>query len=133
MFGGSNLAGFRLTDEDRQHGRYTLEILVKAVARCMEAGRFNPGNAELVAHQMWIAVHGLVTLELGGYLFKPYDADACFDAQVRSLLIGVGDEVDAATRTVAAAHTRPDVQPLPAGRPSRQDSPRAKASRRQPR
>ena len=33
MFGGSNLAGFRLTDEDRQHGRYTLEILVKTVAR----------------------------------------------------------------------------------------------------
>jgi AcrR family transcriptional regulator len=117
MFGGSNLAGFRLTDEDRQHGRYTLEILVKTVARCMAAGRFSAGDAELVAHQMWIAVHGLVTLELGGYLVEPYDADTCFDAQIRSLLIAAGDEIAAATQSAAASRTRPDVQPLAAGRP----------------
>ena len=112
MFGGSNLAGFRLTDEDRQHGRYTLAILVKTVARCMAAGRFSAGDAELVAHHMWIAVHGLVTLELGGYLLEPYDADTCFDTQVRSLLIGAGDEISAATRSVAASRMRPDVQAL---------------------
>ncbi|MGE5287898.1 MAG: TetR/AcrR family transcriptional regulator [Micromonosporaceae bacterium] len=128
MFGGSNLAGFRLTDEDRQHGRYTLEILVKTVTRCMAAGRFAAGDAELVAHQMWIAVHGLVTLELGGYLPEPYDADTCFDALVRGLLIGAGDEITAATRAVAASRTRPDVQALLAGRPRRQDSPRVEAS-----
>ncbi|HEX3959698.1 MAG TPA: TetR/AcrR family transcriptional regulator [Trebonia sp.] len=128
MFGGSNLAGFRLTDEDRQHGRYTLEILVKTAARCMAAGRFRAGDAELVAHQMWIAVHGLVTLELGGYLLEPYDADTCFDAQVRSLLIGAGDEISAATQSVAASRTRPDVQALLAGRPWRQDIRRAETS-----
>jgi AcrR family transcriptional regulator len=126
MFGGSNLAGFRLTDEDRQHGRYTLEILVKAVARCMAAGRFSAGDAELVAHQMWIAVHGLVTLELGGYLLEPYDADTCFDAQIRSLLIAAGDEIPAATQSTAASRTRPGAQPLAAGRPSQQ--PRTEAS-----
>jgi AcrR family transcriptional regulator len=112
MFGGSNLAGFRLTDEDRQHGRYTLEALVKTVGRCMAAGRFRTDDAALVAHQMWIAVHGLVTLELGGYLIEPYDADACFDAQVRGLLIGAGDEAAAAARSVAASRTRPDAQAL---------------------
>jgi AcrR family transcriptional regulator len=117
MFGGSNLAGFRLTDEDRQHGRYTLETLVKTVARCMAAGRFRSDDAELVAHQMWIAVHGLVTLELGGYLIEPYDADACFDAQVCGLLIGAGDEASAAMRSVAASRTRPDLQALAPGRP----------------
>jgi AcrR family transcriptional regulator len=118
MFGGSSLAGFRLTDEDRQHGRYTLETLVKTVARCMAAGRFRTGDAELVAHQMWIAVHGLVTLELGDYLIEPYDADTCFDAQVRGLLIGAGDEASAATRSVAASRTRPDAQPLTAAKTS---------------
>jgi AcrR family transcriptional regulator len=111
MFGGSSLAGFRLTDDDRQHGRYTLEILVKAVARCMAAGRFSAGDAELVAHQMWIATHGLVTLELGGYLPEPYDADTCFDAQIRSLLIAAGDDIPAATQSAAASRTRPDAQP----------------------
>lgn len=128
MFGGSSLAGFQLTDEDRQHGRYTLETLVKTVARCMAAGRFRTGDAELVAHQMWIAVHGLVTLELGGYLVAPYDADACFDAQIRGLLIAAGDEISAATQSAAASRTRPDVQALLAGQPSRQDSPRGQAS-----
>jgi AcrR family transcriptional regulator len=115
MFGGSSLAGFRLTDEDRQHGRYTLETLVKTVARCMATGRFSVGDAELVAHQMWIAVHGLVTLELGGYLIEPYDADVCFDAQLCGLLIGAGDEACAAARSVASSRTRPDVQALGAG------------------
>jgi AcrR family transcriptional regulator len=117
MFGGSSLAGFRLTDDDRQHGRYTLEILVKAVARCMAAGRFSAGDAELVAHQMWIATHGLVTLELGGYLPEPYDADTCFDAQIRSLLIAAGDDIPAATQSAAASRTRPDAQPLATPRP----------------
>ena len=49
MFGGSSLAGFRLTDEDRQHGRYTLEILVKTVARGMAAGRFTAATQAVAA------------------------------------------------------------------------------------
>src|SRR5215471_15870572 len=28
MFGGSSLAGFALTDDDRQHGRYTLTAVI---------------------------------------------------------------------------------------------------------
>lgn len=107
MFGGSSLAGFRLTDEDRLHGRYTLDILVKAVARCIAAGRFRTGEAELVAHQMWIALHGLVTLELGGYLIVPYDADTCFDALVSDLMTGAGDDREAAARSLAASRSRP--------------------------
>ncbi|MEV7780110.1 TetR/AcrR family transcriptional regulator [Kitasatospora sp. NPDC088351] len=93
MFGGAGLGGFALTDADRQHGRYTLEILVRAVVRCMTAGRFRAHDAQLVAHQMWIALHGLVTLELGGYLVEPYDADACFEAQVCGLIVGAGDKL----------------------------------------
>jgi len=96
MFGGSGLAGFSLNHDDRRHGLYTLEILVEAVVRCMAADRFRAGDAQLVAHQLWTALHGLVTLELGGYLFKPYDADACFDAQVCGLIVGAGDAVERA-------------------------------------
>ena len=106
MFGGASLGGFTLTDEDRQHGRYTLEILVHAVARCMESGRFRQANAELLANQMWIALHGLVTLELGGYLIEPYDADSCFEAQVFGLLVGAGDGVEAAVASMEKARTR---------------------------
>ena len=100
MFGGSSLGGFALTDEDRQHGRYTLEILVQAVARCMTAGRFRSADAQLVAHQLWIALHGLVTLELGGYLIAPYDADRCFQAQVCGLIVGAGDDAGKAAASL---------------------------------
>jgi AcrR family transcriptional regulator len=106
MFGGSTLVGFSLTDEDRSHGRYTLAILVDAVDRCMHAGRFNDGDAQLVAHRMWIALHGLVTLELGGYLTPPYDADTCFDAQVRGLISEAGDDADTGKESMRLAWER---------------------------
>ncbi|NUR28969.1 MAG: TetR/AcrR family transcriptional regulator [Catenulispora sp.] len=96
MLGSLNIAGFSLTDEDRLHGRYVLDILVASVRRCMAAGRFDDGDPELVAHQFWTALHGIVTLELGGYLFAPYDADTCFDAQVHSMIVGSGDDSEEA-------------------------------------
>jgi AcrR family transcriptional regulator len=108
MFGGSSLGGFALTDEDRQHGRYTLEILVRAVARCMEGGRFRAGDPQLVAHQMWIGLHGLVTLELGGYLREPYDADTCFEAQVCGMVLGAGDDPAETEISMKGARKRRD-------------------------
>lgn len=106
MFGGSSLGGFSLSEEDRQHGRFTLHNVVECVARCTEAGRFRPADAELVAHQMWSAIHGLVTLELGGYLIDPYDADRCFEAQLTGLMVGAGDDPQAAARSVAVSRAR---------------------------
>jgi AcrR family transcriptional regulator len=106
MFGGASLVGFSLTEDDRQHGRYTLEFLVEAVERCMRAGRFREGDAQLVANQMWIALHGLVTLELGGYLTSPYDADACFQAQVCGLVTGAGDRLEDAMASMQRGRTR---------------------------
>lgn len=47
MFGGSNLAGFTLTAEDRQQGRYTLMPVTECTQRCMTAARFRPGDAAL--------------------------------------------------------------------------------------
>jgi AcrR family transcriptional regulator len=103
MFSGANLGGFSLTDDDRQHGRYTLDILVEAVIRGMESGRLRPGDAGAVAHNLWIGVHGLVTLELGGYLAEPYDADTCFRSQVTALVIGAGDDPAAAAASMTLA------------------------------
>ncbi|HEY9474916.1 MAG TPA: TetR/AcrR family transcriptional regulator [Mycobacteriales bacterium] len=106
MFGGSSLGGFSLTEEDRQHGRYTLHNVVDCVIRCAGVGRLRPEDAELVAHQMWSAIHGLVTLELGGYLIDPYSADRLFEAQLTSLMIGAGDEPATAARSVASSRRR---------------------------
>jgi AcrR family transcriptional regulator len=100
MLGGSSLGGFSLTDEDRQHGRYTMAAVVAGVERCIQAGRFRPADSELVAHQMWSAMHGLVTLELGGFLIEPYTADRCYEAQLIGLMIGAGDDPQRAAESV---------------------------------
>jgi AcrR family transcriptional regulator len=107
MFGGSSLASFQLSEQDRQHGRYTLAPVVECAGRCIAAGRFREADAELVAHQMWNATHGLVTLELGHYLVAPWDADRCFEAQLMGLMVGAGDSVEAATDSIAASAAWP--------------------------
>ncbi|NLU79162.1 WHG domain-containing protein [Micromonospora sp. HNM0581] len=106
MFGSTALGGFALADGDRQHGRYTLEPLVDAVARANAQGRFRVGDPLLVAQNMWIALHGLVSLELGGYLIAPYGADICFEAQLRSLMVGAGDDHEATDASLARARRR---------------------------
>jgi len=106
MFGGSALGGFALTEDDRQHGRYTLDGLVTTVDRAMAAGRYRTGDPQSVAHQLWLALHGLVTLELGGYLIPPYDADTCFDDQMRTQMAGAGDELVATEQSMARARRR---------------------------
>lgn len=101
MFGGSSLAGFALTEKDRQHGRYTLTPVADFARRCVTAGRFRPEDPALVAHHMWLGVHGAVLLELGGYLIRPYDADRCFETQLVSLMVGAGDDLESARQSVA--------------------------------
>ncbi|HEY0805714.1 MAG TPA: TetR-like C-terminal domain-containing protein, partial [Pseudonocardiaceae bacterium] len=118
MFGGSALGGFALTDDDRQHGRYTLAVLVATVTRAMADGRFRTDDAQLVAQQMWISLHGLVTLDLGGYLVAPYDADTCFDAQLRALMLGAGDDVTATERSMAKARRRRRTAATPPATPA---------------
>jgi AcrR family transcriptional regulator len=106
MFGGSSLAGIALTEEDRQHGRYTLNTVVDCAFRCTDAGRFQPDDPVLMAHHMWLAVHGTVLLDVGGYLVPPYDANLCFESQLVSLMIGAGDKPESAARSVSVSAER---------------------------
>jgi AcrR family transcriptional regulator len=108
MFGGSSLAGFALTEEDRQHGRYTLNSVVDCARRCAAAGRFRPEDPVLKAHHMWLGVHGTVLLDLGGYLIPPYDASQCFESQLISLMIGAGDDPVSAATSVTMSASRFD-------------------------
>ena len=106
MFGGSSLAGFALTEEDRQHGRYTLSTVVDCAHRCVAAGRFRQSDPVLLAHHMWLGVHGTVLLDLGGYLVSPYDVSVCFESQLVALMIGAGDNPVSAATSVAASVSR---------------------------
>ncbi|MEV0678664.1 TetR/AcrR family transcriptional regulator [Actinosynnema sp. NPDC050436] len=106
MFGTFPLAGFTLSDDDRQYGRFTLTNVARCAARCVAAGRFAPADPELVAHHMWIATHGLVTLELGRYLVGPFTADAVFEAQLVGMMVSAGDDPAAARHSVADSAAR---------------------------
>src|SRR5580658_6236152 len=103
MFGSSNLAGFALTDEDRQHGGYALNMVVECAQRCIAAQRFTPSDPVLIAHHMWLGVHGTTVLERGRYLVPPYDGDSFLEPQLVSLMVGVGDERARAQASVAAS------------------------------
>ncbi len=100
MFGGESLAGFELSEADRQHGRYTLTSVVDCTARCIASERFRAGDELMVAHHMWLAMHGLVALELGHYLVAPYTADSLFETQLVALMTGAGDGFEAATVSI---------------------------------
>jgi AcrR family transcriptional regulator len=106
MFGGESLSGFELSEEDRQHGRYVLAGIVECVGRCIEAGRFRAADPGMVAHHMWFAMHGLVNLELGDYLIDPWSAEECFETQLVTLVVGAGDDLEAATESVATSAER---------------------------
>lgn len=106
MFGGSSLTGFSLTDEDRQYGRYTLASVLECAGRCIAAGRFRQADAELVAHQMWTTVHGIVSLETGRYLVEPCTGDRLFETQLVGVMVGVGDGVETATESVELSARR---------------------------
>jgi AcrR family transcriptional regulator len=106
MFGAAPLSSFSLSEADRQYGRYTLVNVVQCASRCIAADRFIAQDAELVARQMWTAIHGLVTLELGEYLIEPYDADCCLEAQLTALMVSVGDDRDAAVKSVDVSRSR---------------------------
>lgn len=110
MFGGRSLAGFELTEEDRQYGRFTMVRVVECADRCIDAKRFRAVDAALVAHHMWLATHGLVTLEIDGYLVDPCDADRCFESQLVTLMVGAGDTLESAQESVRRSASRfPDV------------------------
>jgi AcrR family transcriptional regulator len=106
MFGASNLAGFGLSEEDREHGRYTLIAVVECARRCIAAARFADDDPVLIAHQMWIGVHGTTILELGRYLRPPYDGGAFLEPQLVSLMVGAGDERDRARASVESSRER---------------------------
>lgn len=107
MYGTAAVDGFSPNDDDRQLARYTLSCLVSAVRRAMAARRLRHADPHLVARQLWITLHGLVTLELGRYLADPHDAGTCHDAQLRTFLLGAGDRAEEIERSLATAHRRP--------------------------
>lgn len=60
--------GFEPSAKSREMSRQAFEILRGAVQRCMDDGVAPSGDSSLVAHTLWGTLHGVISLELFGYL-----------------------------------------------------------------
>ncbi|NBM18783.1 TetR/AcrR family transcriptional regulator [Streptomyces sp. GC420] len=116
MFGGSPLAGFELSAEDRDMGTGLLEAPRAAIRRCMAAGRFRDGDSRLLVRQLWCQLHGLAQLDRARFLTAApygYGPDEVLPALLRDFAVGAGDSPREAAASVAAAF--PEAARDPAG------------------
>ena len=64
------------------------EALLNVVIRSLDSKRFRPGNASVIAQQIWATCHGAVALELLG-MSEFADANETYDALLITLLRGL--------------------------------------------
>jgi AcrR family transcriptional regulator len=83
-------------------GEETFARLVDVAARALAAGRFEPADARVVAAQLWIQLHGFVTLEARGYFGAPERSLAeVLGPATLNLLVGLGDTRPRAVASLA--------------------------------
>jgi hypothetical protein len=61
------IPGFQPSAQAYAESLRPLQLLVDAVADCMQAGVFRAADPAHVAGVLWAAAHGAVSLELAGY------------------------------------------------------------------
>lgn len=64
------------------------EALLNVVIRSLDSKKFRPGNASVIAQQIWATCHGAVALELLG-MSEFADANETYDALLITLLRGL--------------------------------------------
>lgn len=89
-----------LAGDDRDHALATFLNLVDAVQAAIDAGRFAPTPPDLLALELWSAVHGLCCIELGAGLARPDQAPRALASMVRRMAIGAGDDPERAAASI---------------------------------
>ncbi|MEV0669230.1 WHG domain-containing protein [Mycobacterium sp. NPDC050441] len=109
MFGLSNRGSYRpATSNDRGRADNFEKVythLVQGCARLLASGRVRPdGDPAVIAAQLWSAVHGFVTLELGGHVSHFDDpVRQVFAPMMANIAIGLGDDPQLANASNTAA------------------------------
>jgi AcrR family transcriptional regulator len=83
-------------------GETTFDMLVAAVQRCLDAGRFMPAEPRALAVQLWSMVHGICSLYLNEMLSEQ-EAIAALGDNFAALMAAFGDDADATRRSLAGA------------------------------
>ncbi len=78
-----------LDERDAGDRAASFHRLVAAVARCIDEGRFASGDPVALATEVWVAGHGILTLQLAGAL-SPDAARATVDGILGHLIAAFG-------------------------------------------
>jgi AcrR family transcriptional regulator len=80
-----------LDEADAASGSETYELLVQAMRRCVDAGRFDRGDPLELAREFWALGHGMITLQLA-HLVSPEAARRCLGRMTMKLFRANGDD-----------------------------------------
>lgn len=83
-------------------GYDTFLILVEAVQRCVDSGRFGPADPSFLATQMWAHMHGTIALAHSG-LIALDQVQPIVNAAASNLFVGFGDRADRVQESLAEA------------------------------
>ena len=88
-----------LDEADAAARTETFDVLVGAVRRCVDLGRFSPADPAELATQFWAVGHGAVSLQLA-QLLSAEEALRCLSGAILNLFISYGDEAGDARRSL---------------------------------
>lgn len=97
-----------IDEADAEVGLYTFEMLIDAMRRCVDEGRFAADDPEWLATQAWTGIHGAVALYVSGML----DLDTVLRvtlATARNQFVSFGADPEDVDRSLAAT----DFGPVP--------------------
>lgn len=84
-------------------GQAAADVMVRSLDRVQAAGRIRPGDTVIAAGQFLSATHGYVLLQLGGAFGDPDEGLQVLTTLAVNLIVGLGDEREAAERSLEAA------------------------------
>lgn len=80
--------GFTPAPESLEKSKQAFKILAAGVQRCIDAGVVQPGNAVEIAQVLWGTLHGIISLELFGYLGPTAMGQARLEQAIQTIAAG---------------------------------------------
>jgi AcrR family transcriptional regulator len=81
--------GFDPSAQSREVSKRPFVILLAAVKRCVDEGAIPGGEALQIAHALWGTLHGLISLELFGYLPPSVSGEARLEQAIHIMRDGL--------------------------------------------
>lgn len=103
IYAVSPLAGHRREGDELLQGADAFAATQEWVRRCYRSGRFREGAPYAATFRFWTWLHGVVMVELAGYLAAMPEAGDPVGELTRLLAASLGDDPDRAAASVAAA------------------------------